>query len=226
MDCVDVFFREEHDQLVLVASKYVKSNAEDLVQDCVVQIYTNKERYIKICQRGELFFYLIRIFRLAGFSKTSQYFYKYRRHEEQHRPIHEIELASEEPSENWMEREIQLDLWTSRMMLNIEEVLMDLSWFESELFKIYYLHNHTITSLSNDTGISRTTINRSVRKTKAYLQKTYAQKDIDWTGRHDREDNPSNGNQSNCRSSYGRLRMRREEEKTKPNVLLRDENDV
>lgn len=214
MDCIDKFFIKEREQLVLVASKYVRQNASDLVQDVIVQIYSDKDKYYKICERGELFFYLIRIFRLAGFSKTSQYYYKYRRHEEKHRPLDEASLSCDEVEEEWMESEIQLDNWTTRMMSSVEGVLTDLNWFESQLFKIYYLHNHTITTLSNDTGIARTTINRSVRKTKAYLQKTYAQKEIDWTRRHGREDSEGNGSEGDSGSYYRGLRMRRPPEET------------
>tara|TARA_R110000765_G_scaffold71991_2_gene139768 strand:+ start:1982 stop:2626 length:645 start_codon:yes stop_codon:yes gene_type:complete len=214
MDCIDRFFIKEREQLVLVASKYVRQNASDLVQDVIVQIYSDKDKYFKICEREELFFYLIRIFRLAGFSKTSQYYYKYRRHEDRHRPLDEGSFACEQPAEEWMEREIQLDLWTAKMMASVEHVLTDLNWFESQLFKIYYLHNHTITTLSNDTGISRTTINRSIRKTKAYLQKTYSEKEADWTRGHGGENSEGDGGQSDSGSGYRRLRLRGPQEET------------
>jgi len=214
MDCIDRFFIKEREQLVLVASKYVRQNGSDLVQDVIVQIYSDKDKYFKICERGELFFYLIRIFRLAGFSKTSQYYYKYRRHEDRHRPLNEGALAFDEPSEDWMEREVQLDLWTAKMMASVEHVLTDLNWFESQLFKIYYLHNHTITTLSNDTGIARTTINRSIRKTKAYLQKTYSEKEADWDRGYGGENSGIDRGKSNSKFDYGRLRLRGPKEET------------
>jgi len=208
MDCLDVFFRKEREQLILVASKYVKHNAEDLIQDVIVQVYSDKEKYLRICERGELFFYLIRILRLAGFSKTSQYFYKYGRHEQKHRTLIECITPDFLDEQQNIEQEIALDAWTEEMMSSIEEVLKDLNWFDSQLFKIYYLHNHTITTLSNDTGIARTTINRSIRKTKAYLQKTYNEKEVEGLRGYSREDSEGNGSKSSSRSGYRGLRLR------------------
>ncbi len=53
----------------------------------------------------------------------------------------------------------------------IDSLLDDLNWFEAEIFRVYYIHNHSINTLTNATGIGRKTIQESLKKAKDHIQK-------------------------------------------------------
>ena len=52
----------------------------------------------------------------------------------------------------------------------IDEKLKHLSWFDVEVFKIYYRENYSLNTMSKATKINRSTLGKSIRFIKNYLK--------------------------------------------------------
>ena len=61
----------------------------------------------------------------------------------------------------------------------LEDRLEELPWFEAELLYIYYIGNHTLQSISDDTGISKSTISKAIRNARQALKEAHAKEEED-----------------------------------------------
>ena len=52
----------------------------------------------------------------------------------------------------------------------IEELLKDLYWYDRELFLTYYKGSYTLDTLSDKTGISRSSIFNTIKRVKDYIK--------------------------------------------------------
>ncbi|QDP66709.1 MAG: hypothetical protein Unbinned1446contig1005_30 [Prokaryotic dsDNA virus sp.] len=148
---------------------------DDLMQDlCIMVLGDKPDKFDAICERGELWYYLVRTIKIAAFSKTTPFYRKYKKHKEHiDRNWVGIEDRLPDVHETY---DIKTDEWTQQKLGTIQEVLKDIPWFEAELFKIYYLHEHTLQTLSDATGINKNTINKGISRAKRKIRKTLKDK--------------------------------------------------
>ena len=160
MSCIKEFIAEHYDYLLGVANHHVGEDlGGDLLNDlCAVYLKESPE-HVELCKSGELFKYVCKTLSICGFSKTSTFYYKYKKHQEVEVQDYRIErhpIEINEQSSNSKDLSKQLTLAFS--------ILDELKWFEASLFKAYYLHEHTLKTLSDATGIKKSTIAKSVKQ--------------------------------------------------------------
>tara|TARA_R100000655_G_scaffold52715_2_gene90564 strand:+ start:6666 stop:7202 length:537 start_codon:yes stop_codon:yes gene_type:complete len=158
MSCVRKFFEDNYDELLVVATRYVKGYGGDLLNDLALfYLEEPKPKLEEMCKDGELMSYICRTMAICGFSKTTRFYYKYLKHKEKlvNYPLALLQ-TKEEVVENENEKKETLDY--------INSILQEMDWFSSEVFRIYYLHNHSLKTLSNATGISKSTLYNALRK--------------------------------------------------------------
>jgi predicted DNA-binding protein YlxM (UPF0122 family) len=162
MTCLQIFISERYYDIQELCRRKIKVNADDLCNDICEKLLEDRGKLTAICERDEIWFYVVRIINISAFSKTSRFYYKYKKHQEFERvDIDEIQVASKSIEEKEFRTEYRLNL--------LGLILQDLDWFDAELFRVYYHHEHSLKSLSDATEISKTTIQKSIARTKAYI---------------------------------------------------------
>jgi len=156
---------------LLDISKRITSNRhpdyEDVLHESIIALYNTDEKKINdIIKQKNLTFYIVRIMLNQYQSNTSPYHKKYRRtkHKEHLKEfyIYTKEPLTKEKMQEFEDREKKLQ-W-------IEKKLKHLSWFDVEIFKIYYKENYSLNTMSKATKINRSTLGKSIRYIKNYLK--------------------------------------------------------
>ena len=159
MSCVHQFLEQRHSELQHLCVTKV-THGEDLFQDICVWVLSNAKAE-QLCVKEQLLFYILRVVAISAFSKNSPYYYKYRKHKENTFQFQSFHTAvAEAPPEDY-----------EKEMTWIDKNLQELHWFDAKLFQVYYWEGHSLNTLAHETGISRSTINKSICKTKAHLKK-------------------------------------------------------
>ena len=156
---------------MLDISKRITSNRhpdyEDLLHETILALYnSNKEKIKYIIQQKKLTFYIVRIMMNQYHSNTSPYHKKYRKQYNQ-KQLKDFYIYTKEPLTK--EKIKQLEEQEDRLQW-IEEKLKHLSWFDVEVFKIYYRENYSLNTMSKATKINRSTLGKSIRYIKNYLK--------------------------------------------------------
>lgn len=177
--CVQQFISENYDYLSRICVGYIGEElGDDLMHDlCVNILEDNGEKYTSLCEKGELLYYLLGVIRLNAFSKNTRFYYKYIKHTEHETRMPEYLANAKTPTPYQHD-----DEYIQKQMKVVESLLSGLPWFDCEIFKIYYLDSHSLKSLSDATGISRTTINQALgrarHRIKANKEAYYAKEKI------------------------------------------------
>jgi len=149
---------------LLDISKRITSNRhpdyEDLLHETILALYNADQEKIKIIiEKKQLTFYIVRIMLNQYQSNTSPYHKKYRKQYNE-KQLKEFYIYTKEPL-------------TKEKMKQLEEQedrLKHLSWFDVEVFKIYYRENYSLNTMSKATKINRSTLGKSIRFIKNYLK--------------------------------------------------------
>ena len=156
---------------MLDISKRITSNRhpdyEDLLHETILALYNSDKEKIKyIIEQKKLTFYIVRIMMNQYHSNTSPYHKKYRKQYNQ-KQLKEFYIYTKEPLTK--EKMKQLEEQEDRLQW-IEDKLKHLSWFDVEVFKIYYRENYSLNTMSKATKINRSTLGKSIRYIKNYLK--------------------------------------------------------
>ena len=156
---------------MLDISKRITSNRhpdyEDLLHETILALYNSDKEKIKyIIEQKKLTFYIVRIMMNQYHSNTSPYHKKYRKQYNQ-KQLKDFYIYTKEPLTK--EKIKQLQDQENRLQW-IEEKLKHLSWFDVEVFKIYYRENYSLNTMSKATKINRSTLGKSIRYIKNYLK--------------------------------------------------------
>lgn len=154
--CVENFVIEAEEELKFMCQRFLGRDGSDMWQDMCVEMLTNP-KYEKLCEDGKLRFYLIRVINIAKFSTTSPFHTKYRKHVYKNN-LYEFPDGVPIFSEEWISSHRKYQQG------QVEEALKTITWFDAQVFKIYYLEGHTYKSLAHATGINKDTIGLSVRR--------------------------------------------------------------
>ena len=156
---------------MLDISKRITSNRhpdyEDLLHETILALYNSDKEKIKyIIEQKKLTFYIVRIMMNQYHSNTSPYHKKYRKQYNQ-KQLKDFYIYTKEPLTK--EKMKQLEEQEHRLQW-IEDKLKHLSWFDVEVFKIYYRENYSLNTMSKATKINRSTLGKSIRYIKNYLK--------------------------------------------------------
>ena len=172
MTCVQKFISNNFGHLQKVCAGVIGEDlGDDLLQDiCVTILEDNGQKYRDLCAKKELMYYLLGVIRINAFSKNTRFYYKYKKHREKetHAEINWNDIR-EEVTDNSYNEILRLKLAHAETMLD------GLTWFEKEVFKIYYLHSHSLKTLSDATGISKTTINQTLGRARHKIKRNKTQ---------------------------------------------------
>lgn len=138
---------------------------DDLLSFVIEELYKcDQERIEQIIEKNQLTFYIARVMLNQYHSKTSRYYYKYNKYYEYHTTTTIESISADNVDYTIKEKELveeRLD-W-------IEEKLKDLYWFDAQVFKVYYLEEHSLNSMAKATKINRNTLFKAISNVKKYL---------------------------------------------------------
>lgn len=142
--------------ILIEASKKITNNHElhmDLLHYALEELYT-KKNYDEIINSGGVRFYVVRIMLTQWRSNTGPFYKMF------------FNQKSNEISEDIIDYK-EYD----QQELEYIKALEDLAWYDKELFKIFSDKQHTISSLSRETGIPRSSVDITIKKVRKILRK-------------------------------------------------------
>jgi hypothetical protein len=142
--------------ILIEASKKITNNHElhmDLLHYALEELYS-KKNYEEIINSGGVRFYVVRIMLTQWRSNTGPFYKMF------------FNQKSNEISEDIIDYK-EYD----KNELEYIKALEDLAWYDKELFKIFSYKQHTISSLSRETGIPRSSVDITIKKVRKILRK-------------------------------------------------------
>ena len=212
MSLLHTWIEENYAYLIRVANRYVgRGLAADLIGDLCVVYLENPDKYIGMIDRNEMMRYVCRTIHICSFSKKSRFYYKYKKHDEQMAHDYPLVLLKDNATEtdqiNHQEIENQID--------EVFCILQEIRWVDAEVYKAYHLHSHSLSTLSDATGISKNTIYKAIKTAQAHLEEN-TQRIRGYGGSVDTRSSEGSGEQN----SRGGLRMRQTEGLVEQTVSL------
>ena len=164
MSCIRRFLTREYEYLLAVSNRYVGEQfGNDLLNDISLRMLAGDEKYEAMCEREEIMAYIVRAIYICRFSQNSSFQRKYQMKSFMvDRDIDAMQIPQQDPEPEGDHLEKQMDAALT--------ILHNIDWFDREIFKSYYLHNHTLDTLKNETGIPRHTIYKSLKKAQAKIE--------------------------------------------------------
>ena len=179
------YIEKNYEKLKQIAEKITsckKYDCDDLLHDTIVALYdSDKEKIEKLIDKNELIFWIARIMVNQYHSKTSPFYKKYRKYysllndkfvlgtwqdqyinatpERIHRIIEEDGVELKKQFEKDLER--------------VNEKLKQIHWFDSECFRIYHQTGMSLNEFSNQCGINRNTLYKSIIKVKKIFNEEF-----------------------------------------------------
>jgi formylmethanofuran dehydrogenase subunit E-like metal-binding protein len=142
--------------ILIEASKKITNNHElhlDLLHYALEELYS-KKNYEEIINSGGVRFYVVRIMLTQWRSNTGPFYKMF------------FNQKSNEITDDIIEYK-EYD----QHELEYIKALEDLAWYDKELFKIFSDKQHTISSLSRETGIPRSSVDITIKKVRKILRK-------------------------------------------------------
>ena len=138
---------------------------EDLLSFVIEELYKcDQDRIAEIIEKKQMTFYVARVMLNQFHSKTSRYYYKYRKYYEYH-----ITGIIESISPDNTEKEIEEKEIVEARLKWIEEKLDNLFWFDASVFRIYYNEEFSLNEMQRETKINRNTLHKAITNVKNYL---------------------------------------------------------
>jgi len=153
----EVWINENYDNLKKIAKKLSPENSEDALHYALIS-FLEKKNLNDIIESGGGTFYIINILLRALRSKNNEF---YKSTHQNHLELNDVIYIQDEvvePSFSGLTDEI------------VMKYLNEIYWYEREVFLIYTLNDYTYKELARETGISRTSLNATVKRVKEYLK--------------------------------------------------------
>ena len=171
MEELNAYLETNYDKLLEISIRITsnrKPDYYDLLHETIEALYkTKQDKIINIIVSKKMTFYIIRILINQYHSKTSPYYYKYKKYNELMNNYDGIYIYSKEASSK--ERMKELELNEERLKW-IDKKLEGLNWFDVSVFKLYYKESFSLNSMSRATKINRSTLGKSIRYIKNFLK--------------------------------------------------------
>jgi DNA-directed RNA polymerase specialized sigma24 family protein len=138
---------------------------EDLLHFVIEELYKcDQDRINEIIEKKQMTFYIVRVILNQYNSKTSRYYYKYKKYYE-YQTTRIIECLSPDTSKDNTKKKEEVE----ERLDWIEEKLKDLYWFDAEVFRIYYKEGFSLSEMQRATKINKNTLYKAIRNVKNYL---------------------------------------------------------
>tara|TARA_R100001443_G_scaffold37109_1_gene50880 strand:- start:140 stop:655 length:516 start_codon:yes stop_codon:yes gene_type:complete len=159
---------ENYDKLKDMAFNIAgRKGKDDLLSFVIEELYKcDQDRISEIIQKNQLTFYIARVMLNQYHSKTSRYYYKYNKYYEYHTTT-TIESITADNTEYTIKDKKEVE----ERLEWVEDKLKDCYWFDSQVFKVYYLEEHSLNSMAKATKINRNTLFKAINNVKKYLIK-------------------------------------------------------
>jgi|TARA_R100000482_G_C5101407_1_gene135824 hypothetical protein len=165
---LDKYLIENYDRLKDVALNIAGiKEYEELLHFVIEELYKcDQIRLREIIEKNQMTFYAVRVMMNQYHSKTSRYYYKYKKYYEYH-ATQTIESLSADTSKSTKKKKEEDEI----KLKWIEEKLKDLYWFDAEVFKLYFLgkENFSLSEMAKATKINKNTLYKAIRNVKNYL---------------------------------------------------------
>ena len=170
MDSLDRYLQDNYTtirEMALTITRGHKIDSEELSHEVIISLYSgDREKLTGLIERKQMRYWILRIMLNQYNSSSSPFHYQYRKPAERHRnATHDIKGWSEDDLEA---QKVKEDLHTF-----VEEELSQMPFFERTVIEVYYNHDHSLTSLSNATGINRSTLWTTIKRTRNAIKKKY-----------------------------------------------------
>ena len=162
---LDKYLTDNYYKLKDISYNITNGKGDDLLSFVIEEIYKcDQIRLREIIEKDQMTFYIVRVMLNQYHSKTSRYYYKYKKYYEYHTTTTIESITADNTEYNIKDKkEVEEKLeW-------IEEKLKDLYWFDAEIFRIYYREGFSLNQMAKETKISRATIYKAVKNVKNYL---------------------------------------------------------
>ena len=142
-----------------------RKGKDDLLSFVIEELYKcDQDRINEIIEKNQLTFYVARVMLNQYHSKTSRYYYKYNKYYEYHTTT-TIESITADNTEYTIKDKKEVE----ERLEWVEDKLKDCYWFDSQVFKVYYLEEHSLNSMAKATKINRNTLFKAINNVKKYL---------------------------------------------------------
>ena len=165
---LDKYLDNNYNKLKDVAINIAGSKEyEELLHFVIEELYKcDQIRLREIIEKKQMTFYAVRVMMNQYHSKTSRYYYKYKKYYEYH-VTQTIECISADKSKSNKKKKEEVEVkleW-------IEEKLKDVYWFDAEVFKLYFLgkENFSLSEMAKATKINKNTLYKAIKNVKNYL---------------------------------------------------------
>lgn len=138
---------------------------EDLLSFVIEELYKcDQDKINEIIEKNQMTFYVVRVMLNQFHSKTSRYYYKYRKFYEYH-----VTGIIESITPDNVEVNIEDKKIVEERLAWIEDKLKDVYWFDAEVFRIYYREGFSLNEMQKETKINRNTLHKAISNVKNYL---------------------------------------------------------
>jgi len=157
---------ENYNKLKDIAYNICGGNgSDDLLSFVIEELYKcDQNRINEIIEKKQMTFYIARVIINQYYSKTSRYYYKYKKYYEYH-VTQVVEAITEDKIDDIIEQKKLVE----KRLNWIDEKLKDLYWFDSEVFRIYYKEGFSLNKMQKETKINRNTLHKAISSVKKYL---------------------------------------------------------
>lgn len=168
-------YLERNYSVLMEMSKTITKNRypdhEELCQiTCVILLEADPVRMENLIAKKQMRYWCARVMMNQYNSSTSPYHYTYRKKIQTNNRAQESVKSwmHEMTDEEWDEMHTKESLHTF-----VDEQLADMPYFERMCTLIYYEHEHSLNTLAKETGISRTTLYKSIKHTRNAIKEKY-----------------------------------------------------
>ena len=163
---LDEYLIENYEKLKDVALNIAGvKEYEELLHFVIEELYKcDQIRLKEIIEKNQMTFYAVRVMINQYHSKTSRYYYKYKKYYEYH-TAQTIESISIDKSKSNKKKKQEIEV----KLKWIEEKLKDVYWFDAEVFRLYYSKSFSLSEMEKATKINKNTLYKAIRNVKNYL---------------------------------------------------------
>jgi len=161
---IEQYINKNYDELLTISFKLTDGHQDhqDLLQECLIQLYEGKEIILKGYTNEEIKYYIVAVLKRNWFSKTSRFHYRFRKQ----LPTTSIESVPE--LINIVDDE-ELVYTKNQLFDIIEESFSDLNWFHKSIMSLY-LSMGSLKKVSNHTGIPLSSVGGYIKEIRTELK--------------------------------------------------------
>ena len=167
------YISENYDAIKKIACVIAKKSITDCEELCHLVILSilesDQEKIEEIIQKKQLRYWIVRMMMNQYNSNTSPFHYTYRKPAERHR-------AASQDIAMWYDSDMEKKIRDEEKIDFINSTLSDMPYFDKTVTEIYYEHNHSLRTMAQATGVSRTTLFKTLKRTRNEIKKKAEQR--------------------------------------------------